>query len=963
MTPAAPNLAPPGALLAKLLAEPESRRAALLHSLGPVPRDILLPAADQAEQLVISDLRAALDATAALVTLSDQVHCPASGARTRRAHAQALAYANRFEEALTVLSRAVELALQAGDELEAARARMTSMHALARQCRYDEAIAAGEAAREAFVNAREPVLAARADINLGGAHRLRGNAAASITYFQRAKPALTDHPLLLAPLASNLAEALLDLDRFDDARAAFHEALLAFERGGAGRAAAIVEGNLADLSSRQGRLDEALRHFERARRRLGDTEAPGDMARLKVEQAETLSALGMRSEAIDMYLQAVPVLRERNMGWETARALTGLARVLLRSGRAHDASVNLAHAAAVFETLGHSLGTARVRMTQAEILSAAGDDAGAHAMLLAARTLLKDSPAEAAIVCLQLSAIALRAGRLHDAATEIEQGLAASRGLDLPSLTAELLHARAQLHATQHRPGDAAADLRAAIVEIERVRGALQADRFRAAFLGDHASIYQDCASALLDEGGPLAAADAFEVTERCKSRSLLDMLHGGVGLSGFTPPSPDTSGTSADAAEQLLLDQLVQRRGEMNALYARLDGMLSPAARPGDRGQWSASIKEREREIAALERRLASTRRYADVFSQPARLEHIQSLLSPDAALIEYFPEAHDLSAMVVTAHAVTLHRRLAPLDEVVDRIQGASFQISRAIARSHADGPAAQRMHHAVTSEFEALARLVHAPLAPDLKETHQLIIVPHGPLHALAFGVLRHHGRWLLQDHLIAQVPSASVLARLALPRAAPASSKALVVGVGDALAPQAEEEARHIAAALPGADLLAGPHATVQQVMHRARGIGLLHIASHARFVPGDPLASGIKLADGWLTARDIYHLSLDGAVVTLSGCDTGRSAIGSADELTGLVRAFLAAGTSALLIALWPLHDRWALEVMSQAYRREEASSHSGYNHLVSSVREAQLSLMGHAPHPAMWAPFTWIGMP
>ena len=67
---------------------------------------------------------------------------------------------------------------------------------------------------------------------------------------------------------------------------------------------------------------------------------------------------------------------------------------------------------------------------------------------------------------------------------------------------------------------------------------------------------------------------------------------------------------------------------------------------------------------------------------------------------------------------------------------------------------------------------------------------------------------------------------------------------------------------------------------QEIHLRAR---VIHIASHARFVRSDPLASGLRLADGWLTARDILNLRIGGATVVLSGCDTGRAVIASSDE--------------------------------------------------------------------------------
>jgi CHAT domain-containing protein len=186
---------------------------------------------------------------------------------------------------------------------------------------------------------------------------------------------------------------------------------------------------------------------------------------------------------------------------------------------------------------------------------------------------------------------------------------------------------------------------------------------------------------------------------------------------------------------------------------------------------------------------------------------------------------------------------------------------------------------------------------------------------------------------------------------------------VIGVGDAAAPRAEDEARAVAAALGGAVLLAGPDATRARVMSALDGARLVHIASHARFVASDPMGSGVKLADGWLTGREIYRLRLDGAAVTLSGCDSGRAAVDAADELLGMVRAFLVAGASAMLISLWPIHDRTTSELMTSVYRFDGVGAGEPRGREIGgAIRQAQLELFGRAPHPAAWAPFLQVGV-
>jgi CHAT domain-containing protein len=124
-----------------------------------------------------------------------------------------------------------------------------------------------------------------------------------------------------------------------------------------------------------------------------------------------------------------------------------------------------------------------------------------------------------------------------------------------------------------------------------------------------------------------------------------------------------------------------------------------------------------------------------------------------------------------------------------------------------------------------------------------------------------------------------------------------------------------------------------------------------------------MAAGLKLADRWLTVRDLYGLSLDGALVVLSGCDTGRAAIGGGDDLVGLIRGFFAAGASGLLMTMWALHDDSAAKTMARIYEMWQNAELEGRPGLSAAVCGAQRRMMEELPHPIFWAPFILVGRP
>jgi len=139
--------------------------------------------------------------------------------------------------------------------------------------------------------------------------------------------------------------------------------------------------------------------------------------------------------------------------------------------------------------------------------------------------------------------------------------------------------------------------------------------------------------------------------------------------------------------------------------------------------------------------------------------------------------------------------------------------------------------------------------------------------------------------------------------------------------------------------------------------------IIHLATHGQSRLDAPNFSYVRLADGQLNAIDAFSLDLQTCeLVTLSGCETGLSLSGGGDEQLGLGRAFLAAGTSSLVISLWPVEDTATNELMKLFY-----------NHLlkgeskVQALRTAQSQLLQDAAsnyaHPYFWAAFRLVGDP
>lgn len=117
---------------------------------------------------------------------------------------------------------------------------------------------------------------------------------------------------------------------------------------------------------------------------------------------------------------------------------------------------------------------------------------------------------------------------------------------------------------------------------------------------------------------------------------------------------------------------------------------------------------------------------------------------------------------------------------------------------------------------------------------------------------------------------------------------------------------------------------------EQVSHA----NILHLAAHGTFNPVAPLNSLIALApdkpasntenpqsaDGWLTVGEVYGLDLKKTdLVVLSACETNLGDLSEGDELVGLTRAFIFAGTPSVIATLWNVDDFTTTLLMEHFY--------------------------------------------
>jgi CHAT domain-containing protein len=261
---------------------------------------------------------------------------------------------------------------------------------------------------------------------------------------------------------------------------------------------------------------------------------------------------------------------------------------------------------------------------------------------------------------------------------------------------------------------------------------------------------------------------------------------------------------------------------------------------------------------------------------------------------------------------------------------------------------------------------------PLMPFARH-RRLVLIPHDALHQLPFAALRNPrtGRYLIEDYTLTIAPSASALGVLRR-QVNPWAGRALIVGdpgslpgeLGPLLGARREAEA---VAEILGTEPLLGEEATETRVRAQGNGVDLLHLAAHGVYEPRQPLFSYIALApdeqhDGRLEMHEIFEqVDLSGVnLVVLSACRTALGERTGGDEIVGLVRAFLHAGSPAVLATLWNIDDDASSILMAGFYRRLLAGKPAA-----EALRQAQLETLHReeTASPYYWAGFSLVGDP
>jgi CHAT domain-containing protein/tetratricopeptide (TPR) repeat protein len=473
---------------------------------------------------------------------------------------------------------------------------------------------------------------------------------------------------------------------------------------------------------------------------------------------------------------------------------------------------------------------------------------------------------------------------------------------------------------------------RRALDTVEGLRAEIRLDQLKDGFLANKMDVYGGMVGLLVD----LKREDeAFAVAERSRARNLIDIL-GRQRLS------------LAGGGDQELYD----RQGRLRERIAEQEALAAQAARAQDKAMYGQALEKLRADYQDL--LLEIERRRPELLSlvkvNPVSLDEIRRELEPGVVLLSYYQLPERMLCWRIDRDRSRLFVLAAPARELAEAISSYRRML--------------QNLEPLERPSRELYDRLLAAPLA-GVGEIKALGIIPHGSLHYLAFATLNDGRDYLVDRHPIFHLPAASVL-RYTLARRRPEKNlRVLAVGNPDLGnrsldLPFAEREAATLHWNYRDVTTLTRERATESWVREHIGEFGIIHLASHGEFDPVNPLFSAVRLApdkksDGKLLAEEVYGLDIKADLVVLSACQTGLGNIQAGDDVVGMNRAFLFAGTHSLMSSLWRVSDVSTAILMKQFYR-EYARSDKG-----ESLRRATLHVKNRYPHPGYWGAFVLTG--
>ena len=371
------------------------------------------------------------------------------------------------------------------------------------------------------------------------------------------------------------------------------------------------------------------------------------------------------------------------------------------------------------------------------------------------------------------------------------------------------------------------------------------------------------------------------------------------------------------------------------------------------------------------------------------SNLNTLRNNLQPDDVLLYPLILPDQLKLVVVTFDSPPIYRSV-PVKR--DDLNQAIAEFRRALENPTIDAQ--------ITAQH--LYNWLIKPIESDLTQAQAktIIYAPDGQLRYVPLAALHDGKQWLVQRFSIYNITAATIH-DLNTKRQNQQHVLAGALTQGRytfnvdsrqfyfAGLPFAGTEVENLAVTVPNTTKLLDDAFSREATVSKMRDYNVVHLATHAMFVPGQPEDSFIVFGNGdRVTLRDVETWNLPNVdLVVLSACQTGVGGFfGTGEEILGFGYLMQQAGAKAVMASLWAVDDAGTQSLMdafykalvqgnltkAQALRQAQIALISSDSKALGQQRGIILAQQGvhnslpkeatvRFEHPYYWAPFILIG--
>jgi CHAT domain-containing protein/predicted negative regulator of RcsB-dependent stress response len=745
-------------------------------------------------------------------------------------------------------------------------------------------------------------------------------------------PVLSDDARAVA--LTNRSMVLLHLGRIDEAKQSATDATTAFKTMGQPSVTAMI--NLAAVLVKTHSASEAIALLEGIKPSLGNDPNTQEWVSVHDNLGAAYIEAGNASKAYDEFSAEKSAAGSLGDSRKLAAAEGGLSVASYTLGHNDEARL---HALAAVSLLQQSP-DAFLEITAREVLALTLADPAAR---LIAITTLEQETEQAHMQGDSIQALFILAdlSRQLNAQTDglqyAAKAFAMAKATGDEEFQALALDVIGSIDADQGKFDDSESKFDEAITHVEKWRGGIGADIFRASFDNFILRPFQD---ALSGAERTQHYQRAFEIEEEMKAKILVERLHRKAAT-----VAPVNGGFAY---------QEVKLRSQLDNLETVRNTLAHQPA--------SADTTQK---ISDITTQLATQRAEYDQLiqqislSEPLRavtldtgrptLTALQQTIPTDATVVEY--AFVDDQVMIFVVSRTTFDCKVVALKQSDLQSQLRSL---RGLGFSD------------LNNRPSVLSDMYSELIAPvrGLIHTNQIIVVPDGIIRDVPFSALYDGARYLSDFFLIANIPTAKIL-RSNSKTLAQANTRYLLASyanpLGLALLTQADDEVKDIASIF---GTTAVTNETRRNFLASAVDANIIHVAAHAEPVQDQPDLSRLYLRPdggqqdtGAMTVFDIAGLTLSNTrLVVLSACNSNVSAVNRLDEAVGFPESFLEAGVPTTISSLWLVDDDSARELMKSFYLALQSGKR-----VDEALAEAQAQARTSNQHPYYWAGFIVVG--